>query len=82
MRRCLSIAEVFYLITQSLYQDRAMHTLASLAATCTGFHDAAENALWKKLRSLLPLLKLFPSDAWIMQNGKFVSFEFILSCTT
>ncbi|KAH7884927.1 hypothetical protein F5I97DRAFT_1928342 [Phlebopus sp. FC_14] len=75
MHRCLLVAEVTYLIFETIREwddyppygheprwDRRIGkaTLASLARTCRAFHELALDALWMKLDFLDPLLQLLP----------------------
>lgn len=49
-------------------------TLAVLARTCKYFHEPAVQMLWRDIPDLVPLIKLFPEDAWILENRRIVSF--------
>ncbi|EDR11170.1 uncharacterized protein LACBIDRAFT_324746 [Laccaria bicolor S238N-H82] len=45
--------------------------LARLARTCKAFQDPALNILWHTQKTLLPLLKCLPPNAWAIKEGKF-----------
>ncbi|KAI0715672.1 hypothetical protein C8T65DRAFT_643659 [Cerioporus squamosus] len=45
-------------------------TLAVLARSCGSFHECAIQVLWSDLRSLVPLVRCFPSDVWKEEGGE------------
>ncbi|KAL0961121.1 hypothetical protein HGRIS_006095 [Hohenbuehelia grisea] len=70
MHRCLYIQEIVCAITGFLYSspNPRRRALASMAQTCQALKEPALNQLWYGLDdSLLPLLKLFPGDLWIIR---------------
>ncbi|KAL0946121.1 hypothetical protein HGRIS_012386 [Hohenbuehelia grisea] len=64
MHSCLSVDEIFRNIVDQIPVTDGQCTLASLAQTCRAFKDPSLARLWSQLSTILPLLKLFPEDAW------------------
>ncbi|KAI0366037.1 hypothetical protein BV20DRAFT_953207 [Pilatotrama ljubarskyi] len=64
--RGLLLDEVFRCITSHLDSDlvEKRTTLARLARTCRALNEAAILILWKRLDSIVPLLRLLPPAAW------------------
>jgi hypothetical protein len=67
MHHCLTIQEIVRLITEfcgdgESEADRC--TLIATASTCRAFEEPALDRLWYTLKSLRPLLKCLPQDAW------------------
>ena len=67
--RALYIGEVYRNICRVANDS----TLAVLARTCKYFHEPAVQMLWRDLPDLVPLVKLFPENVWIIENQKIVS---------
>ena len=59
--------------------------LLNVALTCKGFLDIALDALWEKLDSMVPLLKLLPAllqvedEAYVCANVHIFLYDLILS---
>ncbi|TFK82127.1 hypothetical protein K466DRAFT_530844 [Polyporus arcularius HHB13444] len=64
--RALHIAEVLRHIC-GVADNR---TLAILARTCRAFQEPAIQTLWRCLTDLIPLVKCFPPDAWMIEGNK------------
>ncbi|KAG8214925.1 hypothetical protein J3R82DRAFT_10112 [Butyriboletus roseoflavus] len=85
IHRCLLISEILCLILEFIRQfdespeselkwDRASgrRTLASLARTCRTLSAPALDALWMRLDSLDPLIKVLPRRMWAKKHYPFV----------
>jgi hypothetical protein len=72
MHHCLQIQELLSIIFRK-YTQYDSGLLARLARTCIAFQDPALNILWHTQKTLLPLLKCLPPDAWAIKEYKFVS---------
>ncbi|KIK03959.1 hypothetical protein K443DRAFT_131056 [Laccaria amethystina LaAM-08-1] len=70
MHHCLQIQELLYIIFRK-YTQYDSGLLARLARTCIAFQDPALNILWHTQKTLLPLLKCLPPDAWAIKEYKF-----------
>ncbi len=70
--RALHIAEVLRHIC-GVADNR---TLAILARTCRAFQEPAIQTLWRCLTDLMPLVKCFPPDVWIIEGNKMVRHMF------
>ena len=74
VHRCLTVDEIFRIITNELVESGAKATAAALARCCKSFEDPVLDALWATQDRLFPLLKSFPGGAWRVNGvGKFVS---------
>ncbi|KAJ7723919.1 hypothetical protein B0H16DRAFT_1698839 [Mycena metata] len=63
--KALSIFEIVDAICELTSNSRSgKTTLAALAQTNTSLRDPALDVLWRKMHSLVPLLKCFPSNLW------------------
>ena len=73
MHHCLQIQELLSIIF--CHYDGAYDSkmLARLARTCKAFQDPALDILWHAQKTLLPLLKCLPPNAWAVKERKFVS---------
>jgi hypothetical protein len=76
MHHCLEVTEILVNIFEHCADDWRCKLLP-LALTCKYFLEPSLNALWGGRRSVVELLKTFPSDAW-RQSGdppRTVSFD-------
>ncbi|KAH9945516.1 hypothetical protein B0H21DRAFT_744747 [Amylocystis lapponica] len=61
MHRCLETTEIVLLIAEEVYENRhALMTLASFSETCRALHGTVKCILWRRLRSLGPLIRCMP----------------------
>ncbi|KII89919.1 hypothetical protein PLICRDRAFT_53057 [Plicaturopsis crispa FD-325 SS-3] len=68
MHKCLQVLDILALIFAEVAADdnaQSRATLAGLARSCHAFEDVALDHLWRKLRSVLPLLRCIGPDLWI-----------------
>ncbi|KAI0754857.1 hypothetical protein C8Q80DRAFT_394216 [Daedaleopsis nitida] len=64
--RALHIVEIVRHVCQVADQN----TLAVLARTCKLFYETALQTLWTGIPDLVPLIKCFPADAWVIENSE------------
>lgn len=64
VHRGLLISEVFRVIAAWLCTSDSKQTLVSLGLTCRTMEEASMAVLWETLAGPMPLLRLFPADAW------------------
>jgi hypothetical protein len=70
MHRCLLVAEIFSIVTDSLtYYDRKKDVYR-LALTCKAFSEPALDAVWRKIDGLRNLIYLLPDDLWHEENAE------------
>ncbi|KAJ7864165.1 hypothetical protein B0H13DRAFT_2353820 [Mycena leptocephala] len=72
MHRGLEIAEIVNLIVSELDPQEQAKELASLAQTCTIFHDVALDGLWSHQEHIFNLLHCMPTDLWETNRVNFV----------
>jgi hypothetical protein len=72
MHRGLEIAEIVNLIVSELDPQEQAKELASLAQTCTIFHDVALDGLWSHQEHIFNLLHCMPTDLWETKMVNFV----------
>jgi hypothetical protein len=61
MHKLFQVPELTSITFRHLENDRP--SLSTVAQCCRFFHNASAAIIWEKLDSILPLLRLFPSDA-------------------
>ncbi|KAI0917094.1 hypothetical protein AcV7_009823 [Taiwanofungus camphoratus] len=66
MHPCLQIPELMSIIFEMVLDDTlgGAKTLATLARTCSCFHNLALDILWRTLPTLAPLIKCLSEDKW------------------
>jgi hypothetical protein len=77
MHRALLVSELIGIIFQYLGEldlrslsPNPKRSWAACARTCRAWHEPALNLIWESLDSLLPLLKLFPREAFAESSRK------------
>ncbi|KAI0754814.1 hypothetical protein C8Q80DRAFT_391356 [Daedaleopsis nitida] len=68
MHRTLLISEIADFICEPLDE----RTLASLARSCKALHESAIRSLWADLNNLVPLVRCFPSDCWMIEENELI----------
>ncbi|KAI0330662.1 hypothetical protein GY45DRAFT_1250302 [Cubamyces sp. BRFM 1775] len=72
VQRCLRISEISGEICEILcVSGHGLAALARLAQTCKFLHETAVPVLWRQMRGLKPLLKLFPEGTWTEEHTGF-----------
>ncbi|KAF9448667.1 hypothetical protein P691DRAFT_32469 [Macrolepiota fuliginosa MF-IS2] len=72
MHHCLSIPEIFQLISEQVHWcwdgDSGPHPLVSLACTCRAWSEIALDELWCTIDTFTPLVKCMPRDLWRLED--------------
>ncbi|KAG5652647.1 hypothetical protein H0H81_004203 [Sphagnurus paluster] len=74
MQHCLSLPEIASIICGHLEDEGSFKGLSALAQTSRTFSEPAQDAIWREISSLKPLIRCMPEDLW-RENDDELDFD-------